>query len=77
MRTVLQIVMFVLAVLDLAMGVLAGSVALASLITEYAARAVAAITRGISRRTGAQPAVARLAKDLAGVLNTSAAGGTR
>lgn len=80
MRTVAHALLFVLTVLELALGLLAGVVALASLITETVARAIAAADERFARRFRLARVSPRLRAELADVLSGIAsptAGGTR
>ncbi|MFI1294345.1 hypothetical protein ACH4VM_39255 [Streptomyces sp. NPDC020792] len=80
MRTSLvHVALFVLAVLEIVAGLVAGSAALASLTTEALARATSAGARAFARRAGVDPMSLRLRADLAAVLSTSTAteGGSR
>lgn len=80
MRAAVQILLFLLVVLEMAAGLLAGSVALASLITEAVARTVSAGAQGLARRAGVEPISLKLREELAAVLATTAtttSGGTR
>ncbi|MDX3686097.1 hypothetical protein OG893_09440 [Streptomyces sp. NBC_01696] len=80
MRSFVHVALFLLVVLEMAAGLLAGSVALASLITEAAARTVSAGAQGLARRAGVEPISLRLREELAAVLATTAtttSGGTR
>ncbi|MFJ9094620.1 hypothetical protein ACIRIR_24305 [Streptomyces globisporus] len=80
MRSFVHVALFVLVVLEMAAGLIAGSVALASLITEAAARTVSAGTQGLARRVGVEPISLKLREELAAVLATTAtttSGGTR
>ncbi|WP_030390487.1 hypothetical protein [Streptomyces sp. NRRL S-241] len=81
MKTVLtHTLLFILAVLELALGVIAGTVALLSLITETAARATAAGGDSLARRFRLNPFSPRLRTELAQLLAgiaTPAAGGPR
>ncbi|WP_420169086.1 hypothetical protein [Streptomyces violaceoruber] len=76
---VVQAVLVLLTVLEMVAGLIAGSVALASLITEAVARAASAGTTQFARRAGADPVSLRLRDELAAVLATtiSTQGGTR
>ncbi|MEU8767771.1 hypothetical protein AB0C94_12520 [Streptomyces griseus] len=76
---VVQAVLVLLTVLEMVAGLIAGSVALASLITETVARAASAGTTQFARRAGADPVSLRLRDELAAVLATtvSTPGGTR
>lgn len=79
MRTVvIQLALLLLAVLEILAGLLAGSVALASLITEAVARAASAGTLSFARWVGADPVSLRLRDELAAVLSTTitSTGGT-
>lgn len=75
----MHVALFVLAALEIVVGLLAGSAALASLVTEALARTTSAGTRAFARRTGSRPMTLRLRADLAAVLSTSTApeGGSR
>ncbi|MEU3520189.1 hypothetical protein ABZ770_33810 [Streptomyces sp. NPDC006654] len=78
MRAAISFLLFLLAVLEMTAGVIAGSVALASLITEGIARALAAGNSRFARRYGASPVTARLREELAAVLSTTTGtGGAR
>ncbi|MFF7438706.1 hypothetical protein [Streptomyces sp. NPDC008122] len=80
MKTAAQILLFVLTVLELSLGLLAGTVALASLITETIARAVAGLDERFARRFRLVRVSPKLRKELADVLygiTTTPAGGTR
>jgi len=71
--------LFLLTVLEMALGVIAGTIALASLIAETAARATAAGSDMFARRARLTPVSPRLRNELANVLSGIAnpAGGTR
>ncbi|MFB7515731.1 hypothetical protein [Streptomyces sp. NPDC056144] len=80
MKTLAQVLLFVLTVLELSLGLLAGVVALASLITETIARAVAGLDEAFARRFRLARLSPKLRKELADVLygiTTTPAGGTR
>ncbi|MEU1863258.1 hypothetical protein [Streptomyces gardneri] len=79
MKTLAQTLLFVLTVLELALGLLAGTVALLSLITETVARAVARLDEAFARRFRLARVSPKLRKELAVVLYGIAtpAGGTR
>ncbi|MFI8767308.1 hypothetical protein ACIGN6_20670 [Streptomyces sp. NPDC053792] len=80
MKTLAHILLFVLTVLELALGLLAGTVALVSLITETVARAVAGLDERFARRFRIARVSPKLRKELADVLygiTTTPAGGTR
>ncbi|MFD3728273.1 hypothetical protein [Streptomyces sp. NPDC058671] len=79
MKTLAQTVLFVLTVLELTLGLLAGTVALLSLITETIARAVAGLDERFARRFRIARVSPKLRKELADVLYgiTTPAGGTR
>lgn len=80
MKTLAQTVLFVLTVLELALGLVAGTVALLSLITETIARAVAGLDERFARRFRLAHISPTLRKELADVLygiTTTPAGGTR
>ncbi|MFJ4562107.1 hypothetical protein ACIP4Q_39380 [Streptomyces massasporeus] len=71
----LHLVLFVLAVLEIVAGLIAGSAALASLTTEALARTVSAGARSFSRWAGVDPMSLRLRSDLAAALSTTATEG--
>ncbi|MFJ3499792.1 hypothetical protein [Streptomyces sp. NPDC090135] len=80
MKTLAQILLFLLTVLELALGLLAGTVALLSLITETIARAVAGLDEAFARRFRLARISPKLRTELADVLygiTTTPAGGTR
>ncbi|MGA5067591.1 hypothetical protein ACPB9E_28100 [Streptomyces exfoliatus] len=80
MRNLAQILLFVLTVLELTLGLVAGTVALLSLITETIARAVASLDEAFARRFRLTRVSPKLRKELADVLygiTTTPAGGTR
>ncbi|MFJ8659295.1 hypothetical protein [Streptomyces sp. NPDC093795] len=79
MKSLAQTVLFVLTVLELALGLLAGTVALLSLITETIARAVAGLDEAFARRFRLDRVSPKLRQELADVLYGIAtpAGGTR
>jgi divalent metal cation (Fe/Co/Zn/Cd) transporter len=70
-KATVHLVLFLLAVLEATAGLVAGSVALASLITDAAARALSAGAAGFARRYGAQPMTPKLRDQLAAVLSTT------
>ena len=67
----MHLALFVLAVLEIVTGLVAGSAALASLTTEALARAVSAGAQAFARWVGVAPMSLRLRADLATVLSTS------
>ncbi|MFI8398725.1 hypothetical protein ACIGG5_00545 [Streptomyces sp. NPDC085463] len=79
MRTAAQILLFVLTVLELALGLVAGAVALLSLVTETIARAATAVDEHFARRFRLARVSPKLRKELADVLYGIAtpAGGSR
>ncbi|MDQ0964590.1 hypothetical protein QFZ66_008558 [Streptomyces sp. B4I13] len=80
MRTLANTALFLLTVLEMVLGIIAGSIALASLITETVARATAAGGDTFARRFRLTPVSPRLRTELATVLSgiaNPAAGGTR
>ncbi|MFF3840787.1 hypothetical protein [Streptomyces sp. NPDC001930] len=80
MKTLAQTLLFVLTVLELALGLLAGTVALLSLVTETLARATTAVDERFARRFRLTRVSPKLRKELADVLygiTTTPAGGTR
>ncbi|MGA4978069.1 hypothetical protein [Streptomyces cinereoruber] len=79
MKTLAHVLLFVLTVLELSLGLLAGTVALVSLITETIARAVAGLDEAFARRFRLARLSPKLRKELADVLYGIAtpAGGTR
>lgn len=80
MRIAAHIALFLLTVLEMAFGLVAGTIALVSLITETVARATAAGGDWFARRSGLTPVSPRLRTELANVLSGIAnpvAGGTR
>ncbi|MBP2581836.1 hypothetical protein J3A78_002314 [Streptomyces sp. PvR006] len=80
MKTFAQTLLFVLTVLELSLGLLAGTVALLSLITETIARAVARVDERFARRFRLARFSPKLRKELADVLygiTTTPTGGTR
>ncbi|MFC9338822.1 hypothetical protein ACFT0G_03720 [Streptomyces sp. NPDC057020] len=80
MKTFAQVLLFVLTVLELSLGLLAGTVALLSLITETIARAVTRLDERFARRFRLARVSPKLRKELADVLygiTTTPAGGTR
>ncbi|MFF9017275.1 hypothetical protein ACF09C_30460 [Streptomyces sp. NPDC014870] len=80
MKTLAQVLLFVLTVLELSLGLLAGTVALLSLITETIARAVAGLDERFARRFRLTRVSPRFRTELADVLSGIASptcGGTR
>ncbi|MGW4850801.1 hypothetical protein ACWEPZ_06135 [Streptomyces sp. NPDC004288] len=80
MKTLAHILLFVLTVLELSLGLVAGTVALVSLITETIARAVAGLDERFARRFRLTRVSPKLRRELADVLygiTTTPAGGTR
>ncbi len=80
MRTLAHTALFVLTVLEMALGLVAGTAALVSVITEMVARATAAGGDTFARRFRLSPVSPRLRTELATVLSgiaNPAAGGTR
>ncbi|GGZ19709.1 hypothetical protein [Streptomyces nitrosporeus] len=79
MRFLAHLVLFLLTVLEMALGVIAGSIALVSLITETVARATAAGADSFARHARLTPTSPRLREELAALLSTMAtpAGGNR
>ncbi|WP_327162044.1 hypothetical protein [Streptomyces zaomyceticus] len=80
MKSLAQTVLFILTVLELTLGLVAGTVALLSLITETIARAVAGLDERFARRFRLARVSPKLRKELADVLygiTTTPAGGTR
>ncbi|SHK56138.1 hypothetical protein [Actinacidiphila paucisporea] len=81
MKAAVHFLLFLLTVLEMAAGLVAGCVALAGLIAEATARALSAGTSGFARRFNVQPVTPRLRNGLAAVLDTpaptGAAGGAR
>ncbi|WP_060903074.1 MULTISPECIES: hypothetical protein [Streptomyces] len=80
MRALANTALFLLTVLEMTLGIIAGSIALASLITETVARATAAGGDTFARRFRLTPVSPRLRTELATVLSgiaNPAAGGTR
>ncbi|MFJ3184409.1 hypothetical protein ACIPJN_39270 [Streptomyces sp. NPDC086796] len=79
MRFLAHLALFLLTVLEMALGVIAGTIALVSLITETVVRATAAGGDSFARRFCLTPPSPRLREELAAVLSTMAnpAGGTR
>lgn len=79
MRFLAHLALFLLTVLEMALGVVAGTIALASLITEMVARVTAAGGDAFARRFRLSPVSPRLRTELANVLSGIAtpAGGTR
>ncbi|TJZ41195.1 hypothetical protein FCH28_37550 [Streptomyces piniterrae] len=80
MRFIGHLALFLLTVLEMTLGVIAGTVALISLITEMVARATAAGGDMFARRFRLSPVSPRLRTELANVLSgiaNPAAGGTR
>ncbi|MEU8741872.1 hypothetical protein [Streptomyces halstedii] len=79
MRFLAHLALFLLTVLEMALGVLAGTIALVSLITETVARAAAVGGDSFARHFRLTPTSPRLREELAALLSTMAnpAGGTR
>lgn len=78
MRALVVITLFTLTVLEILLGLVAGSVALVSLITESIARGVAAGAYAMSRRCGTAAVLPQLRTELRGLFSaTSPAGGVR
>ncbi|MFB6631985.1 hypothetical protein ACFCWY_18980 [Streptomyces sp. NPDC056362] len=80
MKTLAHILLFVLTVLELSLGLVAGTVALVSLITETVARAVAGLDERFARRFRLTRVSPKLRQELADVLygiTTTPAGGAR
>ena len=79
-RVLAHIALFVLTVLEMTLGVIAGIAALVSVITEMVARATAAGGDTFARRCRVSPVSPRLRAEMANVLSgiaNPAAGGTR
>ncbi|MBP5942585.1 hypothetical protein [Streptomyces acidiscabies] len=79
-RALAHLALFVLMVLEMTLGVIAGIAALVSVITEMVARATAAGGDTFARRVRVRPISPRLRTELATVLSgiaNPAAGGTR
>jgi uncharacterized membrane protein len=69
--------LFLLTVLEILLGLVAGSVALVSLIVESIARGVAAGAHAMSRRCGTAAVLPQLRTELSGLFSaTTPAGGT-
>ncbi|WP_225848797.1 hypothetical protein [Streptomyces sp. HPF1205] len=68
MRTAANVCLFLLTVLSLSLGVLAGTVALASLLTETAARIAAAAGDRFARRFRVTPFTSGLRDEIAAML---------
>ena len=80
MRSLAHTALFLLTVLEMALGLIAGTAALVSVITEMVARATAAGGDTFARRFRLSPVSPRLRTELATVLSgiaNPAAGGTR
>ncbi|MFI7396529.1 hypothetical protein [Streptomyces tendae] len=80
MKVLAHLALFLLTVLEMTLGVIAGVAALVSVITEMVARATAAGGDTFARRARVRPVSPRLRTELATVLSgiaTPAAGGTR
>ncbi|MEE1813729.1 hypothetical protein PUR59_01565 [Streptomyces sp. SP18ES09] len=80
MKTLAHILLFVLTVLELSLGLVAGVVALVSLITETVARAVAGLDERFARRFRISRVSPKLRQEIADVLygiTMTPAGGTR
>ncbi|MFE6691933.1 hypothetical protein ACFVFQ_36375 [Streptomyces sp. NPDC057743] len=80
MRFLAHLALFLLTVLEMTLGVIAGVAALVSVITEMVARATAAGGDTFARRAHVRPVSPRLRSELATVLSgiaNPAAGGTR
>ncbi|MEU9595040.1 hypothetical protein ACFCX6_35685 [Streptomyces sp. NPDC056353] len=80
MRVLAHLALFLLTVLEMTLGVIAGVAALVSVITEMTARATAAGGDTFARRARVRPVSPRLRTELATVLSgiaNPAAGGTR
>ncbi|GAA2572778.1 MULTISPECIES: hypothetical protein [Streptomyces] len=80
MRVLAHLALFLLTVLEMTLGVIAGVAALVSVITEMTARATAAGGDTFARRARLRPVSPRLRSELATVLSgiaNPAAGGTR
>ncbi|MEV5440809.1 hypothetical protein AB0K80_33120 [Streptomyces sp. NPDC052682] len=80
MRLLAHTALFLLTVLEMALGIVAGMAALVSVITEMVARAMAAGGDTFARRLRIRPVSPRLRTELANVLSgiaNPAAGGTR
>jgi hypothetical protein len=71
MRTLINLALFLLAVLEMVAGLIAGSAALVSLTTEALARSASAASQGFSRRVGVDPMALKLRADLAAVLSVT------
>lgn len=68
MRATAQTALFLLTVIELLLGLLAGSMALASLVTEVVARASSAGSVAFARRARLSPVTPRLRNDVAALL---------
>ncbi|MDQ0689026.1 hypothetical protein QFZ56_008072 [Streptomyces achromogenes] len=80
MRSLAHLALFLLTVLEMTLGLIAGAAALVSVITEMVARATAAGGDSFARRSRISPVSPRLRTELATVLSgiaNPAAGGTR
>lgn len=80
MRALANTALFLLTVLEMTLGIIAGSIALASLITETVARATAMRRRHVRPALPPDAGLPRLRTELATVLSgiaNPAAGGTR
>ncbi|MFJ2568238.1 hypothetical protein ACIO02_35865 [Streptomyces sp. NPDC087568] len=80
MKVVAHLALFLLTVLEMTLGVIAGVAALVSVITEMVARATAAGGDTFARRFRVRPVSPRLRTEMATVLSgiaNPAAGGTR
>lgn len=80
MRVLAHLALFLLTVLEMSLGVIAGTAALVSVITEMTARATAAGSDSFARRVHVRPVSPRLRAELATVLSgiaDPASGGTR
>jgi hypothetical protein len=79
-RALAHLALFLLTVLEMTLGVIAGIAALVSVITEMTARATAAGGDTFARRARLRPVSPRLRTEMANVLSglaNPAAGGTR
>lgn len=77
-RAVVVSVLFVLTVLEILLGLVAGSVALVSLITESVARGISAGANAVARRCGTAAVLPQLRVELSGLFSaTTPAGGVR
>lgn len=78
MRTIAQAALFLLTVIEMLLGLVAGSMALASLLTEVAARASSAGNEAFARHARLSPVTPRLRNDVASLLFGAAhAGGAK